>query len=189
MTVLALAAVAALGDNCTCLSPMAAPTGQEQPLQSRLPLMARRGHLPMAKATQSHLWVAQPDFTRQEKTLATSHPNVSPLLASLSLVFPYSSSCQRSSSACFFFSVLFVSMQTPYCCRHRCQGLRHPLGALPEQSNATIQAPPGWDCGSCSAPGRGGLQQAEGGQVPHSHPSLPPRETEDRNKNLGCLAG
>lgn len=144
---------------------------------------------PRGQTYPSHFWVAQPDFTRQEKTLATSHPHVSPLLASLSLVFPYSSSCQRSPSACFFFPVPFVSMQTPYCCRHHCQGLRHPPGALPEQSNATSQAPPGWDCGSCSAPGRRGLQQAEGGQVLHSHPSLPPREIEDRNENLGCLAG
>lgn len=103
---------------------------------------------------------------------------------SLLLVLPKISQCLL-----FFLSVSFASMQTPYCCRHHCQGLRHPPGALPEQSNATIQAPPGWDCGSCSALGRGGLQQAEGGQVLHSRPSLPPCEIEDRNENLGCLAG
>lgn len=120
MTAVALAAVAALGDNCTCLSPMAAPTGREQERTS-----------PCGQTYPSHLWVAQPDFTRQEKTLATSHPNVSPLLASLSLVFPYSSSCQRSPSACFFFFLC----RLPLCRPHTAAGTTvRGFGILPVPS-------------------------------------------------------
>lgn len=178
MTVLALATVAALGDNYTYLLPWLHPQdrtshsrsgnrwrpGQDISLQPNLPKPSLRGPARLQRAGEGngHL---------QTQCLTPSNPSL--LGVFLFLLLP------RVSQCLFFFSTL---LQTPPL------GLRH-LPAAP-LSWAMLLSRCRWvGRRPLLSPGQRGLQQAEGGQVLHSRPLLQPHETEDRNENLRYLAG
>lgn len=158
MTVLALITMAALWDNGTVLSPMAAPTATATP-EDTIP--DRRGMSPWPNLFKPCLRSSQVSAGRDSDHLPPHLPVSSFALLGISLLFvpPRVSQCLR-----FFCAVCL--------CADPILLPTSLVGAWASSwSNAPAKVPPQWDCGSCSVPGRAGWQQAEGGPDLHSFAS------------------
>lgn len=172
MTVLALITMAALWDNGTVLSPMAAPTATATP-EDTIP--DRRGMSPWPNLFKPCLRPSQVSAGRDSDHLPPHLPVSSFALLGVSLLFvpPRVSQCLR-----FFCAVCL--------CADPILLPTSLVGAWASSwSNAPAKVPPQWDCGSCSVLGRAGWQQAEGGQDLHSFASTSKGGSKLQPQTLG----